>query len=81
MAVDGPRHASAPLSREKPDTHCKETGWSPGPILTAAENFAPTGIRSPERRIRSQSPYRLRYPGPQMTQVQTKNSACWSKQV
>jgi hypothetical protein len=25
-----------------------EAGWAPGPLWTGAENFAPTGIRSPE---------------------------------
>jgi hypothetical protein len=32
--------------------------------LTGAENIAPTGIRSPHRPARSESLYRLRYPGP-----------------
>jgi hypothetical protein len=31
--------------------------------LTSAENFAKPGIRSPDRRARSESLYRLRYPG------------------
>jgi hypothetical protein len=38
--------------------------WAPGPVWTAAENLAPTGIRSPDRPARSESLYRLRYPGP-----------------
>jgi hypothetical protein len=36
--------------------------WAPGPVWTGAENFAPTGIRSPDLPARSQSIYRLRYP-------------------
>jgi hypothetical protein len=39
-------------------------GWFPGPVLTSAENLAPTGIRSPDRAARSESAYRLSYPGP-----------------
>ena len=35
-----------------------------GPIWTDAENLAPTGLRSPDRPARSESLYRLRYPGP-----------------
>jgi hypothetical protein len=31
-------------------------------VWTGAENFAPTGIRSPDRPARSQSLYRLSYP-------------------
>ena len=42
----------------------QEAGWAPGPVWTGVENLAPTGIRSPERPARSQSLYRLRYPGP-----------------
>jgi hypothetical protein len=39
-------------------------GGGPGPVWTGAENFAPTGIRSPDRPARSESLYRLSYPGP-----------------
>jgi hypothetical protein len=41
-----------------------EFGWTPGPFWTRAENFAPIGIRFPDRPARSQSLYRLSYPGP-----------------
>jgi hypothetical protein len=27
----------------------QEVGWAPGPVWTAAEDLAPTGIRCPER--------------------------------
>jgi len=40
----------------------QEAGWAPGPVWTGAENFARTGIWSPDRPARSQSLYRLRYP-------------------
>ena len=40
-----------------------EDGWDPGPIWTGAVNFASTGIRSPDRPARSESLYRLSYPG------------------
>jgi len=40
----------------------QEAGWAPGPVWTGAENLAPTGIRSPDRPARNQSPYRLSYP-------------------
>ena len=42
----------------------QEAGWAPGPVWTAAENLAPTGIRSPNRPPRSESLYRLSYPNP-----------------
>jgi hypothetical protein len=37
-------------------------GWAPGSVWIGAENFAATGIRSPDRPARSQSLYRLSYP-------------------
>jgi hypothetical protein len=36
----------------------------PGVGKDGAENLAPTGIRYPDRSARSQSLYRLSYPGP-----------------
>jgi len=61
--VRGQRHAAAALY---PGTDLvpivQEAGWAPGPVWTGAENFAPTGIRSPDRPARSQSLYRLSYP-------------------
>jgi hypothetical protein len=48
--------------RERPGTHCTR-GWvGPGPVWTCAKNLAPTGIRSPDRPVCSQSLYRLSYP-------------------
>jgi len=40
----------------------RKAGWTPGPVLTGAENLTPTGIPSPARPVRSQSLYRLCYP-------------------
>ena len=39
----------------------QKAGCAPGPIWTGAENFSPTGIRSPDRPARNQSLYRLSY--------------------
>jgi hypothetical protein len=48
-----------------------------GSIWTCAKNFAPIGIRSPDRPARSQSIYRLNYPGLLLilchTQIETSN--------
>jgi hypothetical protein len=48
----------------------QEAGWAPGPVWIGAENLAPTRIQSPDLPVRSESPYRLSYPGPQSTQVE-----------
>jgi len=40
----------------------QEVGWAPGLVWKGVENLAPTGIRSPDRPVRSQSLCRLRYP-------------------
>ena len=50
----------------------QEAGWAPGPVWTDAENFAPTEIRSPERPARSESLYRLSYPGPLVFKITAK---------
>ena len=41
--------------RKDPVPIVQEAGWVPGPVWTGAENLAPTGIRSPNRPVRSQS--------------------------
>jgi hypothetical protein len=51
-------------TRERPCTHCIGVGWGPGPVWTGAKNLAPIGIRSLDRPARSESLYRLSYPGP-----------------
>ena len=40
----------------------QEAEWAPGPVWTGAEHLPCTGIRSPDRPVRSQSLYRLSYP-------------------
>jgi hypothetical protein len=42
----------------------QETGWASGPVRKGAENLTATGIQSPDRPVRSESPYRLRSIGP-----------------
>ena len=57
--VGGQRYASAALPPGKT--------WYPlcrGPFWTRVEILAPTGIRSQDRPARSDSLYRLSYPGP-----------------
>jgi len=48
--------------RKDPVPIVREAGWAPGPVWTGAENLAPTGIRSSDRPVRSQSLCRLRCP-------------------
>jgi len=43
-----------------------EAGWIPGPARMGTKNPAPTGIRSPDRPVCSESLYRLHYPSPQI---------------
>ena len=42
----------------------QEAEWAPGLVGTGAENMAPTGFRSPDLPVRSQSLYRLLYTAP-----------------
>jgi hypothetical protein len=65
MGVGGKRHAPAALlPGKRPVTHLWEAGWDAERVWTGAENSTPTGIRSSSRPARSESLYRLRYPGP-----------------
>ena len=41
----------------------QEVGWAPGSVWAGGECLAPTTIRSPDRPARSESLYRLSYPG------------------
>jgi hypothetical protein len=69
MRVDGQLHAPAALPPgKKLGTHCI---GALGPVWTAAENLAPTGIRSPDRPTSSESLYRLSYRGPWKQQEPT----------
>jgi hypothetical protein len=72
QALDGSRWSTPRPGRfapRKQDTvHIpQEVRWAPGPAWTGAENLSLTGIRSPDRPARSESLYRLRYPGPSVT--------------
>ena len=49
--------------KEDPVPIVQEVRWVPGPVWTGAENLAPTGIQSPVCPARSESLYRLCYPG------------------
>jgi len=69
MGVGGQHHAPDALPSGK--TRCPL--WAPGPVWTVAENLASTGIRSPDRPVRSESLYRLRYPGPNKILLGTAN--------
>ena len=51
---------SLPRKKKVPLVH--KAGWDPGPVWTDAENFASTGIRTPDRPAGGQSLYRLSYP-------------------
>jgi hypothetical protein len=42
----------------------QEAWWAPGPVWTGAENFAPTGIRSPDRPARNSVAIPTELPGP-----------------
>jgi len=54
----------------------QEAGQAPGPVRTVVNNLAPTGICSPDCPARSESLYRLRYPGPQ--ENDSANPKFWS---
>jgi hypothetical protein len=59
------RHAPAALHPGKTVPIVQGAGWAPGPVWTGVENLASTGFRSPDCPARSESLYRLSYPGPQ----------------
>ena len=48
----------------------QEAGCAPVLVWTGAENLDPTGIRSPDHPARSESLYRLSYPGSPLNVVQ-----------
>ena len=64
MGVGGKLHVPAAFTPGKDPVPVQGAGWAPGPVWIGAENLAPTGIRSPDRPARSESLYRLSYPGP-----------------
>jgi hypothetical protein len=64
MGVGGQRDAPAAFTPGKdPVPIVQEAVWDPVPVWIVAENFAPTEIRSPDLPTRSESLYRLSYPG------------------
>jgi len=64
MGVGVQRHAPAAVLREAdPASTVQKAGWTPGTVWTGAENLDNTGIRSPDCPARSESLYRLSYPG------------------
>ena len=66
----GQRHDPAPLYPGKTTVPIvQEAGWAPESVWKGAENFASTGIRSPDPSARSQSLYRLRY----LAHIRTSN--------
>ena len=54
----------------------QEAGKAAGLVWTGAENFAPTGIRSPARPVRSHSLYILRYLCPRKGRVLLYDVSC-----
>ena len=62
MEVGGQQHAPATVPPEDPVPIAQEAGWVPGPVWTGA--LATTGIRSTDLPARSESLYRISYPGP-----------------
>ena len=65
MGVGGQGHAPAAFTPGKdPVPILQEAGWASEPVWIEAENLGPTGIRSPDLPARSESLYRLSYPGP-----------------
>jgi hypothetical protein len=63
--VGGYHHAPATLPLH-------EAGWAPKPVWMGAGYLAPTEIRSPDRPARSESLYRLTYPGPSTRRMHEK---------
>ena len=77
MGVGCQRHAPAALPRERDTVPIvQEAEWATGSVWTVAKNLAPTGIRSPDRQVRSESVYRIRCPGPLGTLYSVKLGLC-----
>ena len=73
MGLGGQRHAPAAFTPGKdPVPNVQEAGWASEPVRIGAEYLAPTGIRSPDLPARSESLYRLRYPGSQIRSYYAK---------
>ena len=78
--MGGQRHAQAALAPGKTRYPLyKRLGGSRGRSGRVGENLAPTGIRSPDRPARSESLYRLSYPGPHIyIYIPRKTRKCFS---
>jgi hypothetical protein len=62
MGVGFQRQATTAFTPGKdPVPIVQEAEWAPGPVWMGAENLAPTGIRSLDLPVRSESLYRLSY--------------------
>jgi hypothetical protein len=76
--VVGQLHAPVAFTPEKdPLPILQEARWAPGPVWTGAENLVPIGIRSPDLPVRSESLYRLSYPGPRTKRQKAQNTYEW----
>ena len=64
MGVGGRQAPAAFIPGKDPVPIVQEAGWAPGPVWIGAENLAHTGTRFPDLPARSESLYRLSYPGP-----------------
>ena len=62
-------------------TSGKDPHFTGGWVGARAENLVPTGIRSPDRPARSQSPYRLRYPAHKCVENISKFYAIYSRSI
>ena len=72
MGVGGQRYTPAALPPGKTRYPLyRRLGVSQGRSWTGTENLASTGIRSPDRPARSESLYRLSYPGPESVHTNT----------
>ena len=71
-----PRPLSPPTPGKYPVPIVVEDKWAQGPVLTGAENLAPTGIQSPEHPARSGSLYRLSYSGQILNEVAAIKVIC-----
>jgi hypothetical protein len=54
VVVDKRRFPASLLSGKEPVPILEDPGWAPGPVWSAAENLARTGIRSQDRPTRSE---------------------------
>jgi hypothetical protein len=74
MVVGYQSHAPGRFTPGKdPVPIVQEAGWAPEPVWTGAENLSHTGIRYPDSPGRSESLYRLSYPGPQLILIASLN--------